>query len=296
MIPTWFFQGLQKMKYITFYILLSKLVATALTFVLIKSENSFDLFFVIHGVTNILVAIFSLKTVYGIINPKILSFSWVQVLSQLKSGFYFFLNNMAIMTFNSGTILILSMFVSEYSLGQYSIAEKIVFSIWQILVVFSQAIYPQLCSMASTSYSRVYNYIWKATLVMIVPVLSLCLMLFTFAEDIVIFVTGKSDMVVITVIKIMCLHSLIILLNIPAYQTLLAFSLHKKTALLFNYIAVFSLILTISMCKIFGIYGCAFSIIVVQLVVTVSLHILLKTQETFIKQNFFTLKKQVELY
>lgn len=290
MVPNWFFQGLQRMKYITFYTLLSKLVATVLVFLLIKSENSFDLFFVIYGITNFLVGVLSLKVVYEIISPKILSFSWSQVLYQLKSGSYFFLNNIAIMTFNSGTILILSMFVDQYSLGQYSIAEKVVFSVWQILVVFSQAIYPQLCSMISTSYSRVYGYVWKATLAMSIPVLSLCLMLFTFAEDIVIFATGKADIVVMTIIKIMCFHSFIILLNIPAYQTLLAFSLQKKTAVLFNGIAIFSFILTISMCKSFGIYGCAFSIIAVQIVVTISLHILLKTQEVFIKDNFFSVR------
>jgi O-antigen/teichoic acid export membrane protein len=55
-------------------------------------------------------------------------------------------------------IILLGWFVNEQMLGVYSIAEKIALLLRQVLVMFSQAIYTQLCHILIQGYEAMQSF------------------------------------------------------------------------------------------------------------------------------------------
>ena len=276
MLPTWYFQGQEKMRYIALFNLFSKVIATLLIFYYVNNITSYYLVIGIYGFSNLIVGVFAIIFTVIVMKVNISLPSLNSILNQFKEGWYYFSNNIAAITFNGTTVLFLSFFVTARELGEYSVAEKISFSIWQILVVFTQAIYPQLCSLSLQPHHKFVSYLWKATLVLAVVICFVCAGVYLYAENIVAFLMRVPSTNVVLFVKILSVHSLIVMLNIPAYQTLLAFNLQRYTSKIFNTVAVLNILYTPVLCYTMGALGASLSTLITQLIVTVALHLLLE--------------------
>lgn len=273
--PTWFFQGIEKMKYITIFSTFNKLLATALIFCFIKASNDYAYVLLIYGIANIVSSVFGIILAFKFFKIEVLKPDFSCIKYELKYSWYYFVNNIALLTLNNINILILGLFVNDFDLGKYSIAEKIAFSVWQMLVVFSQAIYPQICKLSLVHYKVLFNFLLKVCLPFGSFVLCICLCFCIFSEDIVRFITSDDIENVAFLLKLLSFHGLIIFLNIPAYQTLLAYNFQKETSVLFNILSVICLVSSLFLSSSLGITGAAISAILTQLMITISLYVLL---------------------
>ncbi|MBX6362175.1 MAG: oligosaccharide flippase family protein, partial [Acidobacterium ailaaui] len=94
--PIWFFQGVEKMKYITLINVLSRLIFTTLVFVLVKSEVDYLIVPILNSLGMLICAFISLYIIYTKFQIQFVIPKYADVIFQLKDGWHIFISTVAI--------------------------------------------------------------------------------------------------------------------------------------------------------------------------------------------------------
>ncbi len=273
--PIWLFQGLQEMKYLMYFNFLSRVIFTILVFVIIKTESDFIYVNLLSSLGSILIGIVSIAFVIKKYKIKFQIAKRNEIIFELKDGWMVFLSNFSIQMYVSSNIIILGVFENDKTVGNYSVAEKLMIILKQLLSVFSQVIYPHLCQLTNTP--NLIKSFFKRTMI---PFLSfifiLCFLLFVFAEKIVFLMTGNNIHEIILIIRILSFVPFIVAMNIPAYQTLLAYNYKNSYSLILIMGAVINIILNFVLANLYGANGTAISVLITEFFITTGLIIALK--------------------
>ncbi|KOY87070.1 hypothetical protein AD998_13790 [bacterium 336/3] len=273
LLPVWFFQGIEKMKYLTYLNVIAKIVFTILIFVFVKQPDDYLLVLLFFGLGNIVSGILGILLAYKQLEkPSLKLPSKTIIQKELKDGWHLFVANFSIMSYIHSNLLILSLFANDYILGIYSIAEKTVLAMRQILVVLSQAIYPKICQFAQESHQGLRNFYKK----LFIPFFGLYLVfscsVFLFA-DFTVFILAKKHIPEAThLLRLLCFTPFIVGLNIPAYQTLLAYEHQKSYMMILSLGSLLSVFLNLGLSWAFQADGTAISIIITETFITIGLH------------------------
>lgn len=258
--PVWFFQGIEKMKYITYITLLSRVIFLGFIFVFIKS--SFDLLYIpiINGFGAIVAGIISLYIVFVKLNVKF-SFQPLKILMYyLKDSTAIFITNVSSRFYYSTNKVIVGSFLGMAEVAYYDFAEKIV-ALSQIpIVLATQTVFPKI------SRDRCITFINKITKYQIILVLFLCVLIEVFAKQIAILLGGTQMLSAGNVLKIMILSSIFVsIYNSFATLRLLPFGYNKDYIIVVSSTA-FCYFLLIGIFYFFGltIYSIAVIAVLVQ--------------------------------
>lgn len=142
--PDWFFQAMERMKYITIFDLLSKALFTALVFILIKEESDFilqplfvSLGYVVSGTIAMYIIVVKWKVEIHAPKPKI-------VFSTIKNSTDVFVNNIMPNLYNSLSTVLLGFMGGSVSNGLLDAGSKFVAVAQQFMTVLSRVFFPFL--------------------------------------------------------------------------------------------------------------------------------------------------------
>lgn len=274
--PVWFFQGIEQMKYITYMSVTAKLIFTGLVFVLIKTPSDYIYVNVLNGTGSIVSSILSIWLVKKKFNIKF-SFSNVERIKfQLKEGWHVLLSSFSINVYVNSNIIILGFYANPIIIGYYSVAEKIMFAVRQLLVVFSQVIYPHICKLAKSSHGELVNFFKKIFLPFTLFVFICSLALFIFSDKVVLFIAGSNILFISILVKLFCFAPLIVCLNIPANQTLLAYNLKKSYTVIVTVGSLLCLGLNVILAYFFQAMGTVVAILITETFITIGLYLVLE--------------------
>lgn len=272
LIPTWFFQGLEKMKYITYANVVAKILQLFLLLVLITKPSDYIWVLAIYGLSNILSGLYG----YGVVQKqyliKIGNFCLSDVIDNLKQGWPIFSSNILAIFIINGTVLIVGYYVSNEELGYYSVSEKIIVTIWSFLTLFVQVIYPRACKLASESHTKLVDFLLKTCLLSTFFVLIGCTSIYVFADQILYIVTGHSESKTLSILRLMSVVPLIVVLNIPPVQFLLVNDLKKRYMYVIYLVALLNLIFAPILISRNGLMGAAQSVVLVQSIMTIAFY------------------------
>lgn len=268
----WFFQGIERMAYIAYANILGKGTTLALIFTYIHSSPDYIYVPFFWGLGNLLTAMILLviiRTNYGYfprLRPRLIK-------QELQDGLAIFLSNISIATYmNAGTV-ILGFNVSDSSLGIYSVAERIVMAARQVLSVFSQVIYPKICKLTIVGHEKMVHYFLSVYSYFTIMVFAGCCFLFFLPEFCVYVITTSEIPEASEILKKMSFIPLIVCLNIPSYQFLMAYNFKNGYTFIMISGSVLFCLLSILLAKMYLIDGVIGSIIVTELYITISLTI-----------------------
>lgn len=144
MFPDWFFQAMEKMKYITVLNLLSKLLFTVAVFLFIKDKDDYilqplltSLGFVVSG----FIAFYYIIAKWGI---RLMEPSPRDIYCTIKKSSDVFLNNLMPNLYNSFSSILLGFFAGEVANGKLDAGTKFVNIAQQFTQVLSRAFFPFL--------------------------------------------------------------------------------------------------------------------------------------------------------
>jgi PST family polysaccharide transporter len=275
--PAWLFQGMEKMKYITFLNISAKLIFTVAIFVFVRESSDYlyvpllnSLGFIIAGI----LALWILFKEFGVrfCIPKIVS-----VKRQLKEGWEIFISTVAISLYTISNTFILGLFTNNTIVGYYSAAEKIIKAVQALLSSISQAIYPYVSKLINESKEAGIIFIRK--IIFLIGGLSfiLSLTVFIFASLIVKIVLGTQFKGSILVLKILAfLPFMIGLSNIFGIQTMLTLNYKKAFSNILILASVVNIILAIIMVPLFKHVGISIAVLFSETFVTVSMFMFLE--------------------
>jgi PST family polysaccharide transporter len=273
LLVSWFFQGMEKMQYITISTLFSKLLFVGLVIVFIRRPEDTALFLLFAGVGNIVAGLFSIWLAFRIFQLGFYKPLRSDIIHELKEGWQITISNLSINTYQYINILVLRLFTNDLIVGYYSIAERVFFAIRQLLGVFSQAIYPHICQLTRDGKRQVAAFFRGFYLPFLVLLVLGCGVVFLFSPLIISLLMGnrRAEMPVL-LLRILAFVPVIVCLNIPAYQLLLAFNRKTSYFRILGGATVLCLAANLVLCRTLGPVGTTLSIIITEIFVTIGLN------------------------
>lgn len=144
MFPDWFFQAIEKMKYITILSIFSKLLFTIAVFVFIKKQTDYilqPLFVSLGYIISGIIAMYLILVKWGI---KVKLTSFTGIFQTIKDSFDVFINTLMPNLYNSLSIVILGFFGGATANGQFDSGTRFIRIAQEFLTVISRTFYPFL--------------------------------------------------------------------------------------------------------------------------------------------------------
>lgn len=222
--PVWFFQGIERMKYITFLNILSKVIFVGLIFIFVKQESDYiivplfnALGFLISGLIGFIFAVkhFSLKLYIP---------SWKAILKQFKYSTEFFISRVSVSAFNNTNSFCLGLISSNIMVGYYVAAEKIYIAINGLQAPLNQALYPFI---AKNRDLKLFKKIYFIALILNTLI---CVFMYLFAKQFIVLFYGADMLNAYKLLRIFCIGTFIVIPHVLLGYPLLGALGYSKEA------------------------------------------------------------------
>lgn len=144
--PGWYFQGIQQLKYITYFQLICKILFLFLIVIFIKEKDDYLYYPILYGCSNVIASLFGY---YIIINKYSVSFvrtSQRMIVYRFKRSTSIFLSRVADMIIVRCNAIILGSFVGMKEVAYYDLANKVIHLGAYPIMILNQVIYPKIAS------------------------------------------------------------------------------------------------------------------------------------------------------
>lgn len=269
--PIWFFQGMEKMKYITVLSLMAKLFFTLSIFAIVNNPDDYILVPLLNSLGYITVGLISLWIIQKDFKVTIKAQRLKLIGIQLKRGWHIFVSKISINLYTATNTFLLGIFTNDTTVGYYAIAEKVVRIITSIFAPFYQAIYPHVVQLVKQSKDKARIFIQKILKMTILLSGIVWLIVFSFTAPLFHFVFGEDVDTSIELFKV--LSPLIVVLPIAFLLfnvTLLAYKMDRYFSKIYMAGGILNLILIIVLFEILEskAMGVSFALLLSEIVIT----------------------------
>lgn len=261
-LPTWLFQGMEKMKFLTLSNLITKLFFTILIFVFVKSKDDYLLVPIFTSAGYILSGIISLFIVRRTFKIPFASQKYATLKIHFTDGWYVFLSQLKITLFSNSNILILGIFAGNVQVGYFSSAEKIIRTLASLQTPIVNTMFPYISKNIKTAPLKIIGQIYKVAKIGSWCYLSIILGVFVFSEAIVKTMFGELLTDVVIALRIILIVPLFVFLNnLFGTQILLNTGKDKVFFLVLLFTAILNLILIFPLTYLYGYIGTSISVV-----------------------------------
>jgi len=201
----WFFQGMERMKYITVLSLIGRGIFVAAIFVFVREPEQYVYVPLFGSLGIISVGLASLWVVRRRFDTRFAIPQFATVLEELRDGWHVFLSVATARIYTAGMPLILGCFAPYASVGYYTAGEKIVQAGTCMLEPFMRAIYPHIGHLSSRSKESAVVLLRKIVRVIGPLTLLMSLAVALLAPQIADLILGDQYIESIPVIRILAL-------------------------------------------------------------------------------------------
>lgn len=275
--PVWFFQGIQRMRYITFVNIIARGFSVIGIFMFVYGPDDYLLAAFCQSVTPLVAAICSWFVIFNNYPEVIRKPTLIGIKKELKDAWPIFTSNIAINLYTASNIVFLGMLTNNTVVGYFSGAKKIIDNFTQLISPISQAIYPHVSKKVTESKESAIAFLKKVVVVFGGGTFALSLFIILFADWIVRILLGNGYEQSILLLRIMAfLPFLIALSNVFGIQTMLTFGMQRDFSRIIMIAAVFNTCLVLPMIYFFEGLGVCISITLTECFVTVAMWYVLR--------------------
>lgn len=285
-LPFWFFQGIEKSKYVAVVTFFVRFIGVISIFLLIKNSDDYKLTALINSIQSLLIGlilffilIYEFKTKLRIPDANTLK-------EQIKDGGIIFISTCSISLYTISNTFILGLLTSNIIVGYFTAADKIRQAIQNLILPITQAMYPHVSKLFDESKTMAKKFIMSALKIVGGFSFLISLLTFLFAEQIIHLVVGVAFKQSVSVLRIISFLPFIIYLsNLFGIQTMLNLKFNKEFTSIISFAAIINLILSFMLIPYLKEIGSAISVMVTELFVTTLIIIFL------LKKKFFNLNE-----
>ncbi len=207
MFPQWFFQGMQKMRYITILNVSIKVIFLILIFALIHSSGDYLKYPVLLSLGYIGILPFAFYLVFYRFGVHFFVPSLDRLLYYTRYSSHFFASRIALKFYEGGGLFVVGLISTDLITGYYAIADKVRIALISLYSPVSQTLYPYI---AKEKNIRLFKKLF--VLIIALNVVGLAI-LFLFTEPLMRFVFGTvSD----ETVMFMRIFVFVMLLDVPS--------------------------------------------------------------------------------
>ncbi|MRX68166.1 polysaccharide transporter, PST family [Flavobacterium resistens] len=199
LMPIWFFQGIEQMKYITKINIVTRTLAIVPIFFCVKSEKDFlmvPFFYGLGSIASGVIALYVAKNRFNV-NLDFAKASVVGIKECLKESSQFFVSRISVSLYTVSNSFVLGLVLGNAAVGYYAAAEKLYLAIQNVYSPLVNALYPY---MVKTKNKIVFKKIYVVVVVINCIVLPICI----FNADFILSIIYKNVAIEsVTVFKIL---------------------------------------------------------------------------------------------
>ena len=153
-LPVWFFQGIEKMKYVTWINIVSQTIYTILIFVFIQVESDYLLVPLINGFGFFIGSLLALYYVFKHFRHVFVFNSFVVIKQHFIDSSMFFLSRVSVSLYTSSNTFVLGLVANNLTVGYYAVAEKLYIVIRQLYQPVVQVMYPYISKSKNVNFFK----------------------------------------------------------------------------------------------------------------------------------------------
>lgn len=271
MLPVWFFQGIERMSFVTVSSILSKIIILPLMFIFVKNSEDIDIAVVIQSLSFFASGLIAILFILNKGLIRHVRVNVVDVISTFKDSYQIFIAGLAISLYTLSTPIIIRFFSSDYEVGVFSAGDKIRNALIGCFLILGHAFYPRVNSLFATSKIKAFSFVRKIFYIQGTVTLLVSIIMYLCSEMVVNLVLGHKYVESAAVLKIVSpLFFLVTMSVVFANYLLLPLGYKKEYTLL----PIFTSILHVITCSVlsykYGAIGGALSILTVEAVTCIT--------------------------
>ena len=271
--PIWYFQGIERMKYITFINVTTRIGSALLLFVFIKEPADYVLVPLVLGIGTVTGAIVGLYIVFKVHKIKFILISIQKLRECLRNNIPLFISNVSSHIYVNANKLIVGSFLGMQEVAIYDIVDKIVNLLKVPAFMVGQTLFPHI------SKTKDLHFLKKAIGIVFIFFLLVYSGVYLFSAPLINIFTGEINPVTVNLLKLLSLSILPICLSLFLAELMLVpFGFFKdytkmRTSSLFIYLAI---IICLFITHKLGLFQLVFTIIFVEVFVVIYSYYLCK--------------------
>jgi PST family polysaccharide transporter len=272
--PTWYFQGIQQLKFLTYSNILSKFFFTIMIFIFVQDKADFWMVPTFTFISAFISSVLAIVYIIKVHKLKVKRSKTKHVMRQYNTGKYVFLSQVKITFFSNMNVLVLGVILGNAAVGVFTSADKIIKVMSAVQVPIVSTLFPYFSKLFKEDFKVAFNYIKKVAVFGSVVYVLLIIMVYIFSDFISSFLFGDGLSEISVLIRIMCTIPLFVFLN-NLYGTQTLLNLNRDKSFLYNMIgaAVINSVLIYPLTKKFGLNGVAYSVLITEFYLFVSMYI-----------------------
>jgi PST family polysaccharide transporter len=269
--PTWYFRGIEKMKYLTIIHIIGKILLIVLIFSFIKSESDYILYAFLVFSNAILIGIVTQIFIIKKYKIKFHTSSLNDIKYQFSSGFYMFLVYLSTNIITNLNPFILGLLVDYYYVGIFSAGYRIIQIFILVISLITTTVFPHIVKLISERKNgtgvNVFSFIKKILLIIIlIGTLSLIFLLIS-ADLIVNLFFGVEYAETVNLIRILSFAPLLIGIgHTLTLQILVPLEFDSLVAKIYGVSAIFNLVACFIFIPIYGYIGLCVIILITRMI------------------------------
>ncbi|MGA1983125.1 MAG: flippase [Acidobacteriaceae bacterium] len=260
--PTSYFQGMEKMRYISVVIGLARLLGAIALFVFVhRPEDALrslviqSLALVVGGIAGLWVAVQRFH----------LEFNWpgfAHLRSTLVEGWHLFVSTAAIGLYSNTNLFLVGLLAGNLQAGYFSAAEKVLRAMQGLIVPVSQAVFPHMSALAARSRSSALRFAERTLKWMGAITLTTSIAVLILARPIAELCFGQAGGGSVPVIRwIAPLPFLVAVSNVLGIQIMVTFGLDKQFSRILIFAGLLNISLAIPLIHLFAAKGAGASVL-----------------------------------
>ncbi len=263
--PVWLFQGMERMKYITYINLAGRAALTAAVFVFISARADYMLYVILNSVTAVLVGVASLACALRVFDIKFVMPSLADLRREAAEGWYVFVSSISVVLYTSSTTFVLGLFTNNAVVGYYTGADKIRQAVQGLFTPVFQTLYPYVNKLAHESRERAVAFMRREALYLGIAGGIVCLLVFAGADLVVRVVLGAEYAPSVALLRILAFAPVLIILgSVLTVQGMLSLNLKRDYSLVFVSAGIVGIAAMVYLTHRFAARGTALSVLIVE--------------------------------
>ncbi|MBC7119319.1 MAG: oligosaccharide flippase family protein, partial [Methanobacteriaceae archaeon] len=275
--PVWFFQGVERMRYISMLRILSSIIYTALIFLVVRGPKDYLYVPLINSIGFIVVGVYSQHIVRKEFKVKFLIPTLQDIKRQLVEGWHLFISTLAISLYTTSNRFILGLFVDNATLGYYAVAEDITRALQGLVSPIGQAIYPYFSRIQVEDRERAKSELKKMLILIGIFTFGLSIIFVFLAPFIVEILAGSLYTRSILLLQILVFIVFAVgVNNVLGIQGLVSFGYKEKFTRIVLFAGMIHVGLLVALVLVIGSVGAAIAVVVTEIIIGIVEYIILK--------------------
>jgi len=275
--PVWFFQGIERMRYISILRILSSLIYTALIFIIVRGPKDYLYVPLVNSIGFIVVGVYSQHIVRKEFKVKFLKPKLQDIKRQLVEGWHLFISTLAISLYTTSNRFILGLLVNNTTLGYYAVAEDITRALQGLISPIGQAIYPYFSRIQAEDRERAKMELKKMVIIIGIVTFIFSILLVFAAPLIIRLLAGPLYIESIPLLQVLVFIIFAIgVNNILGIQGLVSFGYKEKFTRIVLFAGIVHLGLLIGLVLVVGSLGAAIAVVATEVFIGIIEYIILK--------------------